>query len=175
LKKVELVSLIQEIIELVRKHKSYRQGIEMKEELKDPPLYIWGEENQIKQLLLNLLVNALEAMEEKGERIIVSNQSLNQIEGHYFEGEADQETDQWVPLAIQDDGKGMNEEQKERLFWPFYSSKKDGTGLGLAIVQRLVNTLDGRIEFKSQPGVGSVFVVYFKRLQVKKERIVRAV
>jgi len=171
LKKVELVSLVQEVIQLVRKHKAYRQGIEIKDDLRNPPLYVWGEENQIKQLLLNLLVNALEAMEEKGEKITISNQSLNQIEGHYFEGEMDEGIEEWVPLAIQDDGKGMNEEQKERLFWPFYSSKKDGTGLGLAIVQRLVNTLDGRIEFRSQLGEGSVFAVYFKKLKVKAQKM----
>jgi two-component system sensor histidine kinase PilS (NtrC family) len=175
LKKIELVSLVQEVIELVKKHKAYRPGIVIKDELKDPPLYIWGEENQIKQLLLNLLVNALEAMEEKGEKIIISNQSLNQIEGHYFEWEVDEEIEQWVPLAVQDDGKGMNEEQKERLFWPFFSSKKEGTGLGLAIVQRLVNILDGRIEFRSQSGAGSVFVVYFKKLRVKKQKTAQAI
>lgn len=175
LKKVELVSLVEEVIELLRKHRSYREGIEIKEELKNPPLYIWGEENQIKQLLLNLLVNALEAMEEKGEKIIISNQNLSQIEGHYFEGEVDEEIEEWVPLAIQDDGKGMNEEQKERLFWPFYSSKKDGTGLGLAIVQRLINTLEGRIELRSQLGVGSVFVVYFKKFRVKKQKLTQVV
>jgi two-component system sensor histidine kinase PilS (NtrC family) len=172
LRKVELVSLVEEVIEVVKKHKSYRFGIEIKKTLKDPPLYVQGEENQIKQLLLNLLVNALEAMEEKGEKIIISNQSLNQIEGHYFDEEADEENDEWISLAIQDDGKGMNGEQKEKLFWPFYSSKKEGTGLGLAIVHRLVNTLEGRIEFGSELGRGSVFVVYFKKYKVEKENTV---
>jgi len=173
--KVELVSLVEEVIELVRKHKSYRPGIEIKKELKQAPLYVFGEENQIKQLLLNLLVNALEAMEEKGERITISNHSLNQIEGLYFEEETDEESEEWTPLAIHDDGKGMTEEQKERLFWPFYSSKKEGTGLGLAIVQRLVNSLKGRIEFMSESGKGSVFVVYFKKYKVKKEIMVTAI
>ncbi len=175
LKKVELVSLIREVIELVKKHKSYRRGIQIKEKLKDSVLYIWGEENQIKQLLLNLLGNALEAMDDKGDQIIISNQSLSQIEGHYFPGEDDEEVQDLVPLAIQDEGKGMNEEQKEKLFWPFFSSKKDGTGLGLAIVQRLVNTLEGRIEFKSQLGVGSVFVVYFKKFKIHKQKIFQTV
>ncbi|MGB2698269.1 MAG: PAS domain S-box protein [Candidatus Zixiibacteriota bacterium] len=171
LKKVELVSLVREVIELVKKHKSYHRGIQIKEKLRDSTLYIWGEENQIKQLLLNLLVNALEAMEDKGGRIIITTQSLSQIEGHYFTDEADEKVLYWIPLAIQDEGKGMNEEQKEKLFWPFYSSKKDGTGLGLAIVQRLVNILEGRIEFRSQLGVGSVFVVYFKKFKVQKQKI----
>ncbi len=175
LRKIELVSLVEEVIELVRKHKSYRQGIEIKKELKDPPLYVRGEENQIKQLLLNLLVNALEAMAEKGERVIVSNQSLSQIEGHYFEEEAADEAEEWIPLAVQDDGKGMNEEQKEKLFRPFYSGKQEGTGLGLAIVQRLVNALEGRIEFKSELGMGSVFVVRFAKYKASKQNAVLAI
>jgi two-component system sensor histidine kinase PilS (NtrC family) len=175
LKKVELISLIREVTELVKKHKSYCSRIRIKDKLQDSILYIWGEENQIKQLLLNLLVNALEAMDDKGGEIVISNQSLNQVEGHYFPGEAEEEFQDWIPLAIQDQGKGMNEEQKERLFWPFYSSKKDGTGLGLAIVQRLVNTLEGRIEFKSRLGVGSTFVVYFKKFKVQKQKIAQPV
>jgi two-component system sensor histidine kinase PilS (NtrC family) len=175
LKKVELISLIREVIELVKKHKSYCSRIRIEDKLQDSNLYIWGEENQIKQLLLNLLVNALEAMDDKGEKIIISNQSLNQVEGHFFPGETDEEVQDWIPLAIQDQGNGMNEEQKERLFWPFYSSKKDGTGLGLAIVQRLVNTLEGRIEFKSRLGAGSTFVVYFKKFKVQKQKIAQPV
>jgi two-component system sensor histidine kinase PilS (NtrC family) len=175
LRKVELISLVQEVIELVVNHKSYHPGIEIKKSLKKPPLYVWGEENQIKQLLLNLLVNALEAMEEKSGKITITNQSLNRIESHYFEGEVDEKNMEWVPLAIQDEGKGMNEEQKDKLFWPFYSSKKDGTGLGLAIVQRLVNTLEGRIEFRSKLGIGSVFVIYFKKFKVGKQKVVETV
>jgi len=174
-RKVELVPLVEEVIELVKNHKSYRPGIEIKREFKQATLSILGEENQIKQLLLNLLVNALEAMEEKGEKITITDQTLNQIEGHYFEEENDEQSEEWTPLAIQDDGKGMNEEQRERLFWPFYSSKKEGTGLGLAIVQRLVNSLQGRIEFRSELGRGSVFVVYFRKYKVKKQEMAPAI
>jgi len=174
-RKVELLPLVEEVIELVKNHKSYRPGIEIKREFKQATLSILGEENQIKQLLLNLLVNALEAMEEKGEKITITDQTLNQIEGHYFEEENDEQSEEWTPLAIQDDGKGMNEEQRERLFWPFYSSKKEGTGLGLAIVQRLVNSLQGRIEFRSELGRGSVFVVYFRKYKVKKQEMAPAI
>ena len=174
-RKVELVPLVEEVIELVKNHKSYRPGIEIKREFKQATLSILGEENQIKQLLLNLLVNALEAMEEKGEKITITDQTLNQIEGHYFEEENDEQSEEWTPLAIQDDGKGMNEEQRERLFWPFYSSKKEGTGLGLAIVQRLVNSLQGRIEFRSELGRGSVFVVYFRKYKLKTKEMTPAI
>jgi two-component system sensor histidine kinase PilS (NtrC family) len=171
LTKVELVHLIEEVIEIVKKHPALRTGIFIRKEIDTKPLYVLGEENQIKQLLLNLLVNALEAMEDNGDRILLTNKGLKTIEGFYFNGEEEEEEKAWVPLAIIDNGKGMNEEQKEKAFLPFYSTKKSGTGLGLAIVQRLVNNLNGRIEFKSKLGQGSIFVVYFQKYKVEKEKM----
>ncbi len=170
LSKVELTSIINEGIEIVKKHPSFREGVKIEKELPDQSLWVWGEENQIKQLLLNLLVNALEAMEEKGNRLIIAKKSLKKLKEFYFEDEVDEEDDDWIPMAVVDNGKGMNREQKERLFYPFYSTKKDGTGLGLPIVQRLVNNLGGKIEFTSELGKGSVFVVYFKKYKVEKEK-----
>lgn len=160
--KVELTHLVDEVIEIVKKHPAFGQGISVKKKMISDSLYVSGEENQIKQILLNLLVNAVESMEEKQGEIQVTDQSLNQIDQYYFNGEEPEESD-WVSIAIIDQGKGMTEEQKEKIFSPFYSTKKDGTGLGLAIVQRLVNSLNGRIEFKSQLGGGSVFVVYLQK------------
>ena len=171
LTKVELVHLIDEVIEIVKKHPAFRPDILIKKEIEQKPLYVLGEENQTKQLLLNLLVNALEGMEEKGNSILLTSKGLKQIEGFYFNGEEEDEEKGWVPLAIIDNGKGMNEEQKEKAFLPFYSTKKNGTGLGLAIVQRLVNNLNGKIEFKSKLGQGSIFVVYFQRHKVEKEKM----
>ncbi|MCJ7508829.1 MAG: ATP-binding protein [candidate division Zixibacteria bacterium] len=171
LRKVEINHLIDEIIEVVKKHPSYVPGINLEKEMDEGPIYILGDENQIKQLLLNLIVNALESMEEEKGEVIIANRSLDQIEGYYFEGEEDLDNLGWVPLAVIDRGKGMTQEQLEKVFQPFYSTKKNGTGLGLAIVQRLVNNLNGRIEFKSQLGIGSVFVVYFQKYETHKEEL----
>jgi two-component system sensor histidine kinase PilS (NtrC family) len=167
--KVELTHLVDEVIEIVKKHPVFGEKISIKKSITSDTLYVSGEENQIKQILLNLLVNAIESMEEKPGEIQVTSQSLNQIDQYYFNGEEPEDSD-WVPIAIIDQGKGMTEEQKEKIFSPFYSTRKNGTGLGLAIVQRLVNNLNGRIEFRSQLGKGSVFVVYlqkYKKAEVK--------
>ncbi|MFQ6033089.1 MAG: nitrogen regulation protein NR(II), partial [Candidatus Zixiibacteriota bacterium] len=173
--KVELTHLVDEVIEIVKKHPAFGQGICIKTTMMSESLYVSGEENQIKQILLNLLVNAVESMEEKSGEIWITNQGLDQIDQYYFNGEEPEESD-WVPIAIIDRGKGMTEEQKEKVFSPFYSTKKNGTGLGLSIVQRLVNNLNGRIEFRSQLGVGSVFVVYlqkYKKPEVKTPQTVQ--
>jgi two-component system sensor histidine kinase PilS (NtrC family) len=167
LSKVELVRLLDEVIQVVQKHPSYKPFILINKSLSSEVIYVLGEENQIKQILLNLLVNAMEAMEEKGGEIQISDKSFNQMDQFYFWEEEPDESD-WVPIAITDQGKGMTEEQKEKIFSPFFSTKKNGTGLGLAIVHRLVNNLGGRIEFRSQPNKGSVFVVYLQKYQKDK-------
>jgi signal transduction histidine kinase len=169
---VELPHLVDEVIEIVKKHPALGQGISVKKEMISDSLYVLGEENQIKQILLNLLVNAIESMEEKSGEILITNQSLNQIDQYYFNGEEPEDSD-WVPTAITDQGKGMTEEQKDKIFSPFYSTKKNGTGLGLAIVQRLVNNLGGKIEFKSQLGKGSVFVVYLQKYKKPEVKILQ--
>lgn len=168
LSKVELVHLIDEVIQIVQKHPSFKPSISINKSLSSETLYVLGEENQIKQILLNLMVNALEAMEERRGEIQITDKSLNQMDQFYF-GEEETEESDWIPIAVMDQGKGMTEEQKEKIFSPFYSTKRSGTGLGLAIVQRLVNNLGGRIEFRSQLDEGSVFVVHLQKYQ--RERV----
>jgi two-component system sensor histidine kinase PilS (NtrC family) len=178
--KVELGHLVDEVIEILKNHPAFGERVSVKKRMPSDSLYVLGEENQIKQILLNLLVNAIESMseggtgclakEEKSKEILITSQSLHQIDQYYFNGEEPEDSD-WVPLAIMDQGKGMTEEQKKKIFSPFYSTKKNGTGLGLAIVQRLVNNLGGRIEFKSQLGMGSIFVVYFQKYKKPQVKI----
>ncbi|OGC74314.1 MAG: hypothetical protein A2145_04860 [candidate division Zixibacteria bacterium RBG_16_40_9] len=165
--KVALNSIVDELIEIVKKHPSYNDSIKIQKELEGIPLYVLGEENHIKQLLLNLMVNGVEAMQEKGGTLSLTNKSLTELESYYFEEDAEGESN-WIPLAVTDEGKGMGDEEKEKMFVPFYSTKKQGTGLGLPIVQRLVDSLNGHLEFKSTPGVGTTFVIYFQKYKPEK-------
>ncbi|MFH0930947.1 MAG: ATP-binding protein [Candidatus Zixiibacteriota bacterium] len=172
--RVELKRVVDEVIEIVKKHPSYQERISIRKRLDDSPIYILAEENQLKQLLINLLVNALEAMEEKGnELLITTRQSDLEIFLNYQkESSAD---DLLIPLTIVDQGKGMTGEQMQKAFLPFYSNKKSGTGLGLAIVQRIVNNLNGRIECKSKLGQGTAFIVYLPKYHGVKKQICQMV
>ncbi|MGB7062268.1 MAG: ATP-binding protein [Candidatus Zixiibacteriota bacterium] len=170
LSKVELARLIDDVIEIARKHPSFEENISIRKLFSSRAEYVLGEENQIKQILLNLLVNAMESMEGRWGEILITDRTLDQLNQFYFKGEEPLESE-WVPVAIVDQGKGMSEEQKEKIFSPFYSAKKNGTGLGLAIVQRLVNNLGGRIEFRSEKGKGSAFVVYLQRYVKRKVKL----
>jgi len=170
--KVDLGRIVDEVIEIAKKHPSYQARIDLRKRLGDFPLYILAEENQLKQLLLNLLVNALEAMEEKGNELIITCMPSDlEIVRNYRKEKLNE--DLFLPLAIIDQGKGIPEEQMSKIFLPFYSTKKNGTGLGLAIVQRIVTNLNGRIECKSKLGQGTAFIVYLHRYHGVKKEVAR--
>jgi signal transduction histidine kinase len=98
----------------------------------------------LRQVFLNLLVNAVDAVEGKG-RVAVT--------ARHADGE--------IAVRIADDGCGMTPETMERIFDPFFTTKDigEGTGLGLAIAWHIVEAHAGRIEVESTPGVGSTFCV----------------
>ncbi|MCJ7497784.1 MAG: ATP-binding protein, partial [candidate division Zixibacteria bacterium] len=168
--RVELKRVVDEVIEIVKKHPSYQERISIRKRLDDSPIYILAEENQLKQLLINLLVNALEAMEEKGNELLITTRQsdLEMVFNYHHQNSSE---DFYIPLTIVDQGKGMTGEQMQKAFIPFYSNKKSGTGLGLAIVQRIVNNLNGRIECKSKLGQGTAFIVYLHKYHGVKKQV----
>jgi len=96
-------------------------------------------EDSLKQVVLNILSNAFEALSEKGGRV--------KVEG-FREGEM-------VILAIEDTGVGIEDEELRKIFDPFYSTKPKGTGLGLAIVYSLVKSWGGEVDVRSKKGIGT--------------------
>ncbi|MDZ7261950.1 MAG: ATP-binding protein [candidate division KSB1 bacterium] len=102
---------------------------------------IFMDPQQIKQVLLNILQNALYSMPNGGE-LYISTQQLNQEE---------------VKVEIRDTGVGMSPEVLENMFNPFFTTKPTGTGLGLAITQQIIHSHGGKINVQSQVGVGTTF------------------
>ena len=98
--------------------------------------------NQLKQVLLNLVLNAQQAMPQGG-RLELRCQAP--ADGVYIE--------------VIDSGPGIPEAVRDKLFQPFFSTKKEGTGLGLSICRRLVEQMHGSIDFTTEPGKGTTFVV----------------
>lgn len=118
------------------------------------PCEIVGNETQISQLLLNLILNAFHAMEADGGTLTVS---------------AETETDA-VLLRVEDTGTGIPEELRSRVFEPFFTTKEAGrgTGLGLAIVHQVVESHQGSIRVESAPETGTVFSIRFPLPQQKE-------
>ncbi len=109
---------------------------------------IYIDPEKITRVFMNIMKNAIEAMDEGGKFSITANQINGEIE-----------------FLLSDTGEGIPAEIRDKLFDSFVTSgKKGGTGLGLAIVKKLIDQHKGRIEVDSEPGKGTTFKIYFKRL-----------
>ena len=109
------------------------------------------DEGHLRQVLLNLLKNAAEAMEAPG-RIFIDLRALDRRRAQ---------------LRITDEGCGMSAEIQSMIFDPFYTTKCHGTGLGLAITHRIMDTYGGLVDVESTPGKGTRFTLIFKALTIE--------
>jgi signal transduction histidine kinase len=110
---------------------------------------IYAVRDHIKQVLLNLFLNALEAMPQGGTLQV---QTTNP-------------DSEWITVVVQDNGIGIQAEDMTHLFDPFYTTKPKGTGLGLSISYDIVDRHDGKILVDSEPGKGTTFAI---RLPVRQ-------
>ena len=137
--------------------------VEIAMELVFEPFWMWGNETQIHQIVLNLCTNAFHAMGEAGGRLTVSGKvrkGKELAQNRFFEGKEEQT---FYELSFSDTGCGMTEEVRKQIFDPFFTTRKsgEGTGLGLFLVYRMVESHRGLITVESRPGKGTVFCLYF--------------
>jgi two-component system cell cycle sensor histidine kinase/response regulator CckA len=140
------------------------ENIELAVELADDLGWVRMDPAQVQQIILNLVLNARDAMPDGG-RITLNTRNC---EGPKPEaGTRNQFCDSWITLGVSDTGCGMNVETRARLFEPFFTTKKpgQGNGLGLATVYRIVTHEGGRIEVESQLGRGTRVIVYLPRVE----------
>ena len=124
---------------------------------------IFMDSSQFSQIIMNLCVNAGDAIEETG---LISMESHNiELDRLNFQGEADFTPGEYVMLSISDTGSGMDRHTMDKLFEPFFTTKKmgKGTGLGLATVYGILRQNNSFINVYSEPGKGSTFNIYFPR------------
>ncbi|WP_183574810.1 sensor histidine kinase [Mucilaginibacter sp. X5P1] len=124
-----------------------KKHIELEIILRDPALAIEADINLIEQVLINLLVNAIEAVKDREEpRIILS---------------AEMQSNNKTLVKVSDNGLGMPPELLDKIFIPFFSTRKTGSGIGLSLCKQIMLLHKGNIQVQSTEGVGSAFVMQF--------------
>lgn len=142
---VQLNDLVDEALDLLEPRRT-RTGVDLKKRLEEGLPEVTADAAQIRQILVNLVMNALQAMPSGGTLEIRTR--------------IDAET---VVVAVSDTGTGMTDDVRSQLYVPFFTTKDvgEGTGLGLAVVQGVVSSHGGTIQVESEPGRGSTFEVRF--------------
>jgi nitrogen fixation/metabolism regulation signal transduction histidine kinase len=139
LKKINLNEVIKNVLLLYTPPPA---GVEIVPEIAPEPAFIWGDFAQLKRALVNLLKNAFEAVGEEGGKVWIRSFPAPGSTYQYLE--------------IQDNGRGIPESVKAKIFSPHFSTKKKGMGLGLAIVNRIITEHHGYISLSSEPEKGTV-------------------
>ena len=140
-------------------HQIQKQRLTVFKEIENNLPPVIGDPDQVQQVFLNLIFNAIQAMPEGGTlRLFASSKWISK------EGLEDGER-QYVEICVEDSGIGMEKEVVQNIFNPFYTTKNMGTGLGLTVSQGIVQDHDGWIDVESEIGKGSVFRVYLPSLQ----------
>jgi signal transduction histidine kinase len=128
-------------------HQIIGKMISVTRDFRAVPGVIRGDEAQLQQVVMNLLLNSLEAMGTHGALTVSTEMA---------QGELDTSL---LTINIHDTGIGIAKEDLDRVFEPFFTTKQNGTGLGLAISQRVAREHQGKIEAQSEPGKGSTFTI----------------
>ncbi len=160
--RVSIAPVIDDVPEITRRHFQGR-SVQLRTRQADQSLAVQADADHLKQILINLVFNAVEAGEspDSAVTVIVEIPHVLPFDPRF---DADRNNPaQWVSIAVHDNGGGIPVEVRHRLFEPFVSSKPSGTGLGLAITSRLVENIGGAITVESQPGRGTTMGVLLPR------------
>lgn len=144
-KEVNLGSLVDDTLEVFSRSPQWTQEMRLTKVI-EPNITISGDPQQLQQILWNLFINAIDAMEGKGLLEVKVQKNGKR---------------QKVMLLVSDTGKGISQEDIARIFDPFFTTKDEGTGLGLSIVHKIVESHEGDIAVESRPDRGTTFILNF--------------
>lgn len=134
-------------LEILLQNQLENKGITLRKHLNPVGLVLFADQHQIEQVLINLLQNAIQALEESEQKVIT-------LSG--FIDEAGK-----IIIEVADTGKGIEEEALSKIFIPFFTTKKKGSGIGLSISKQIMRRHKGNIQVRSKLGEGSIFKLIF--------------
>ena len=167
LKPVDLNAVIRGIEPLLQR--IIGEDIAIKTSLSGSEMNVHADAGQLEQVLMNLAVNARDAM-HRGGTLSLSTQ-VSEIDEQFIASRGYGTAGKYALLSVDDSGRGMDEKTRERIFEPFYTTKEvgKGTGLGLSIVYGIVKQHNGYVECVSTPKKGTAFHIHFPLIDVRVE------
>jgi len=147
LKKISLQNVIDKTIVMAQDRLMLKK-IQINTSYLDHPAFVMGDEEKLKIALLNIIINAIEAIIHKNGRIDIS---IGENNKEYL-------------ISITDNGTGIGEENIERLFEPYFTMKKNGLGLGLSSSFKILQSHKSRIDVKTKLGEGTTFIITFNKI-----------
>ena len=151
---IDLTQLLQDIVILMKNSNEYDPSINIKLEAPPDHIIIQSEESQIKQMIWNLCINGVQAMDKSGN-LIMTIKKVNGFRHKEFETKR-----RGVAIIVEDQGRGIPLEEQETIFDPFFTTREEGVGLGLPTVKQIVERFAGYIGVESAPGRGTRFEVF---------------
>ncbi len=168
---INLNHLVRQVEKLLKR--TIPKMIDIELDLSDSLLTISADPGQVEQVLLNIGVNARDAMPDGGKLIFrTANITRDAALHRPHLGETSED---YVLLSVMDNGQGMTEDILEHIFEPFYTTKKPGkgTGLGLAMAYGIIQNHGGHLFCESSPGRGSCFTLYFPAVKIEVPRQIK--
>ena len=157
--KIQTVSpsvVVDRVIQLLEHRlKSYNVRVQIKRDQMLPA--IDADPEQLKELLVNIFVNACEAMTAGGSIVIREEVKQNRFNVRQ------------AIIRVSDNGPGIPESIQKKIFQPFFTTKEEGTGLGLSIASRIIEDHDGRLDVESRQGDGAMFIIRFPVREIHHE------
>ena len=147
---LDVPSLIEDSLMIVEP-RAKQEEIRVERQLAPDLPSLKGDRRQVEEMLLNLMINAIEAM-SKGDLLTISASEMKRGEGKYGQS-------RWLKITVSDTGEGIAPESLEKVFDPFFTTKSSGTGLGLSVVHQTAIRHGGELFVESQLGQGTTFTI----------------
>lgn len=162
-KPIDINTTVEQFQKLLRR--TIREDIHIELSLEPIEGMVMADIGQMEQVIMNLAVNAQDAMPEGGTLTLQTEHTV--LDEQYAQNHPDVVPGEYIMLAISDTGHGMDDQTRQQIFEPFYTTKGDaGTGLGLSTVYGIVKQHEGHIWVYSEPGIGTCFKIYLPAIQI---------
>jgi len=164
-KPIQIHNIVNEVYKLMKA--TLPSTIEIRQNILTKANVVLADQTQIHQICMNLCTNAYHAMQENGGTLVISLDSVS-FDSHQELPSQDLKPGNYIVLTISDTGKGIPVENQDRIFEPYFTTKKqgDGTGLGLSIVHGIVKSHEGDITLNSVQGKGTAFSIYLPMAEI---------